>query len=75
MHSITIKSDKPLVVIPAEEYESMKETLELLAGNPNLPAELEKERQSVAQGHSIAWEEFKKKHSIKSCSLVSAKHE
>ncbi len=65
MHSVTIKSDKPLVVIPVEEYESMKETLELLAGNPNLPVELEQERQSVAQGHSITWEEFKKKHPTK----------
>ncbi|MBM4048344.1 MAG: hypothetical protein FJ279_24850 [Planctomycetes bacterium] len=65
MHTVTIKSDSPLVVIPAEEYESMKETLELLAGNPNLPEELEQERRSVAQGQFVTWAEFKKKHRAK----------
>lgn len=65
MHSITIKSNKPLVVIPAEEYESMKETLELLAANPHLPDLLERERQKVAEGKYITWTEFKKKNQIK----------
>jgi PHD/YefM family antitoxin component YafN of YafNO toxin-antitoxin module len=59
MHSITIKSDKPFVVLPVEEYESMKETLELLAANPNLPEELEQERRNIAKGKAITWTEFK----------------
>lgn len=48
MATITIKSDKPVVLIPIDailsvikrsedEYESMKETIELLSNNPDLP--------------------------------------
>ncbi len=65
MHSVTIKSDKPLVVIRAEEYESMKETLELLSANPNLKQELEEEQRSIAKGKSITWAEFKNKYKVK----------
>ena len=65
MHTLTIKSDKPLVVIPADEYESMKETLELLAANPNLPAELADIRRNIAKGNFITWKEFKKKYKVK----------
>ncbi len=65
MHSITIKSDKPFVVFPVEEYESMKETLELLAANPNLREELEQERRSIAKGKAITWTEFKKKRRVR----------
>ncbi len=32
MHRITIKSDKPFVVLPVEEYESMKERANQIAG-------------------------------------------
>ncbi len=65
MHSITIKSDKPMVVIPADEYESMKETLELLVANPDLPKQLSRERQNIAEGKFVPWKEFKKKHRVK----------
>ncbi len=65
MHSVTIKSDKPVVVISAEEYESMKETLELLAADCNLPTELEQERKRIARGDFVTWSEFKKKHKVK----------
>jgi PHD/YefM family antitoxin component YafN of YafNO toxin-antitoxin module len=65
MHSITIKSDRPLVVIPEDEYESMKETLELLATNPSLPDELNEERRNVAKGKFIRWTEFKKNHKVR----------
>lgn len=65
MHSVTIKSDKPLVVIPADEYESMKETLELLATNPNLVDELNEERGNVARGNLVRWADFKKKYKVK----------
>lgn len=62
MHRVTIKRDRPRVVIPVEEYESMKETLELLAGNPDLPEELAQERRRVAKGQFVTWAGFKKKH-------------
>ncbi len=65
MHSITIRSDKPLVVIPADEYESMKETLELLATNPSLPDELNEERRNVAKGNFITWSGFRTKYKVK----------
>ncbi len=65
MHTMTIKSDKPLVLIPADEYESMKETLELLAANPALPEELAKQRESIVQGNFITWKEFKTQHKVK----------
>ena len=65
MHSITIKSTKPLVVIPADEYESMKETLDLLSANLNLLEELEQERRAVARGNFITWSEFRKKYKVK----------
>jgi len=64
MHGITIKSNRPLVVIPVDEYESMKETLELLAANPNLLEELEQERRNVAKGDCVTWAEFRKKYEI-----------
>lgn len=65
MHSVTIKSDKPLVVIPADEYEGMKETIVLLSNNRELPRELEEERQSILKGEFTTWSEFKKKHKVK----------
>ncbi|CAG0944958.1 hypothetical protein ANRL1_02038 [Anaerolineae bacterium] len=65
MHSIVIKSAKPFVVIPVEEYESMKETLALLAANVNLPKELEEQRRRIAKGESITWREFKTKYKVK----------
>ena len=65
MHSVTIKSDKPVVVISADEYESMKETIALLSSNAELPKELEEEKQSIARGEFITWSEFKKKYKVK----------
>lgn len=64
MSTITVKSDKPMVIIPMEEYENMKETIELLAENPNLVQELEKERQEIEKGNYISFEDFKKKHKV-----------
>ncbi len=65
MHTFTIKSDKPMVVISTEEYESMKGTLELLTANPRLPQELAEQRREVAKGNYITWREFKRKHKVK----------
>lgn len=65
MHTLTVKSDKPLVLISAEEYESMKETLELLAANPHLLQELEQERRHVVEGSYITLSAFKKKYTVK----------
>jgi PHD/YefM family antitoxin component YafN of YafNO toxin-antitoxin module len=65
MNSVTIKGEKPLVVISVDEYESMKETIELLSADPDLAQELEEERRGISKGRSITWAEFKKKYKIR----------
>lgn len=65
MHTITIKSDKPKVLISLEEYENLKETVELLSNNPNLAQELRKEREKIEKGEFVILEDFKKKFKIK----------
>jgi PHD/YefM family antitoxin component YafN of YafNO toxin-antitoxin module len=65
MDTITIKSKKPMVIISLEEYESMKETIQLLTLNPNLPKELREERKKIERGDYISFEDFKKKYKVK----------
>lgn len=65
METITIKTSKPMVVISLEEYEGMKETIQLLTQNPNLPKELKKERKKIEQGDYISFKDFKKKYKVK----------
>lgn len=65
LHTITIKGDKPMVVIRIEEYESMKETIELLSVNPDMLQELKEERRKMNEGDFISFEDFKKKYKIK----------
>jgi PHD/YefM family antitoxin component YafN of YafNO toxin-antitoxin module len=65
MNTITIKSEKPIVAIPLEDYESMKETIELLSANPGLADELRKEREEMKKGHFISLSDFKKKYEVK----------
>jgi PHD/YefM family antitoxin component YafN of YafNO toxin-antitoxin module len=63
--TITIKSNKPIAVISIEEYESMKETIELLSQNPNLVRKLKAERRKIGKGDFISFEDFKKKYRVK----------
>ena len=65
MDTITLKSNKPMVIISLEEYEGMKETIQLLAQNPNLPEELKEERRKIERGDFISFEDFKKKYKVK----------
>lgn len=62
MPNITIKSDKPLILISVEEYENMKETLELLALYPKLLDELKEERVRMDKGDFITLKDCKKKY-------------
>jgi PHD/YefM family antitoxin component YafN of YafNO toxin-antitoxin module len=64
MDTITIKSKKPMVIISLEEYESMKETIQLLTQNPNLPKELREERKKIERGEFVSFEDFKKKYKV-----------
>jgi len=54
-----------MVVIPIEEYESMKETIEILEINPNIAGELRKEHERIETGDYISFDAFKKKHGIR----------
>jgi len=65
MQTITIRSDKPMVIIPIEEYEDMKETIELLSINPNLRLELTEEGKKIEEGNYITYEDFKEKYKIR----------
>lgn len=65
MHNITIRSEKPVVLIPIEQYESMRETIALLSANPNLPKELRKKRCEMDKGQVISFDDFKKKYKVK----------
>jgi PHD/YefM family antitoxin component YafN of YafNO toxin-antitoxin module len=65
MDTITLKSNKPMVIISLEEYEGMRETIQLLAQNSNLPEELKEERKKIERGEYISLEDFKKKYKVK----------
>lgn len=54
-----------MVIISLDEYEGMKETIQLLTKNPNLPRELRKERKKMERGDFISFEDFKKKYKVK----------
>lgn len=64
MSTFTIKTDKPMVLIPIDEYESLKETIELLSMNPKLPEEIRKIRAEMKRGKKISLEDFKKKYKV-----------
>lgn len=63
--SITIKTNKPVVVISVEEYESMKETIELLTLYPELQSELQAERKKIDAGKHITLGDYKAKYKLR----------
>lgn len=69
----TIKSDRPVVIISIEEYEGMKETIELLTQNPNLIQELKEEREQIEKGGYTSYKDFKKKYGVSDASIASFK--
>ena len=62
MRSVTIKGDKPLTVISVEEYENMKETLELLTLYPDMLKELQEERKKIEKGEFITLSDYRAKY-------------
>ncbi|HEC79262.1 MAG TPA: hypothetical protein ENI34_09025 [candidate division WOR-3 bacterium] len=60
--TIKIKSDKPLIVLSVDEYESMKETIELLTHYPDLLKELKEERKQINKGKFITLNSYKAKY-------------
>jgi len=53
---IKIEAEKPIVVLPLEEYEGLIETLEILSENPNIAAELKKEKSEFLKGNFIIYD-------------------
>ena len=64
MNKIKIESDKPVVVIPIDEYEGMKETIEILSSYPNIAQELKDERAKIDKGEYVTYEDYKKTRGI-----------
>ena len=58
MPTLTIKSDKPVVVISVEEYESLLETIEILS-NPSLIKDIEIARKEFREGKTISLEKLR----------------
>lgn len=49
MPKITVESDKPMVVIPIDEYEALMETIEILS-NPEMMKDIEEARRDLKEG-------------------------
>ena len=64
MNTIKIESDKPVVVIPIEEYEGMKDTIELLSSCPDFARELKEEREKMDRGEYVNYKDFKESHGL-----------
>ncbi|MFH0766107.1 MAG: hypothetical protein V2A61_06780 [Calditrichota bacterium] len=60
MPTLTITSDKPIVVIPAEEYDSLRETLEILSDKALMRA-IEKGRKEFTEGKTVKLSELRQK--------------
>jgi PHD/YefM family antitoxin component YafN of YafNO toxin-antitoxin module len=52
MPTLTIKSDKPMILIPVEEYESMLETLEILS-DQHLMRSIEQGQKDDREGKTV----------------------
>lgn len=55
MPTLTIKSDKPMVLIPIEEYDSMRETIEIIS-DPALVRDIRRARREFKEGKTVSWE-------------------
>jgi len=58
MPTLTIKSDKPMVLISLEEYEAMKETIEVLS-DPKLMRDIRQARKEFREGKTVPWEQVR----------------
>jgi PHD/YefM family antitoxin component YafN of YafNO toxin-antitoxin module len=57
MPTITIKSDKPVVVIPSEEYDALRESIEILS-NRRLMNDIRRAIKEHEEGKSLDFDEF-----------------
>ena len=61
MPTLTIKSDKPMVLIPVEEYDSLRETIEILSDKKLMRA-IEKGRKEFEEGKTVKLSELRRKY-------------
>jgi hypothetical protein len=55
---------KSMVILSKGKDESIKEPIQLLTLNPNLPKELKEERKKIERGNFTSFEDFKKKYKV-----------
>jgi len=60
MQTLIIKSDKPMMLIPFEEYEAMRETIEILS-NRRLINDIRRAIKEHEEGKSLDFDEFWRK--------------
>jgi len=61
MPTLTVTSDKPVVVLDLEEYESLKETLEILS-NQHLMRSIEQGQKDYREGKTVKLSELRARH-------------
>ena len=52
MTKITVESDRPVVVLPADDYEALLETIDVLS-NPILVRDIDAARKDLEDGNTI----------------------
>jgi PHD/YefM family antitoxin component YafN of YafNO toxin-antitoxin module len=57
MPTLTIRSDKPMVLVPVDEYNSMRETIEILS-DPALVRDIRRARREFKEGKTVSWEDL-----------------
>jgi PHD/YefM family antitoxin component YafN of YafNO toxin-antitoxin module len=60
MPTLTIKSDKPMVLIPVEEYDSLRETIEILS-NPALIRDIKRGLKDIEEGRTVRLSELRRR--------------
>ena len=58
MPKITVESDKPVVVVPLDEYEALLETVEILS-DPTLKRDIERARKEFREGKTISLDKLR----------------
>lgn len=69
--TININSQKPMVLLPLEDYEALVETIEILTENPKIVNELKKEKENFLKGKYFIYNSSNKKLSRNS---IRSKH-
>ncbi len=61
---LTLK--KPVVLVDVEEFEGMKETIEILQEDPDILKKLKKAEVELKKGKTTSWEKLKREFKLQS---------